>query len=129
MTGILQCSVIAARQIRESLLCATWAYGLIPLATLAHVVPTALSSPRTGSRCNSQAIAVLTSPSLLHRLANMQADDVGRLCVRGTICNGSAKWSMLQATEPMPVWFVFSGERCFRRRPYQLLHEHLNTCM
>ena len=73
----------------------------------------ALTSTCTGSQCNSQAKAVLTSPLLLHRLANMQADEVGRLCVRGTICNGSAKWSVLQATEPMPVWFVFSGERCF----------------
>jgi hypothetical protein len=39
---------------------------------------------------------------------------VGRLRTRGTICNGSAKWSMLQAVQPPPVWFVFSGERCFR---------------
>ena len=45
------------------------------------------------------------------RVANEQAGELGKLSVRGTICNGTAKWSMAKASKPLPVWFVFSGVR------------------
>ena len=44
------------------------------------------------------------------RLANKQTSEMQKLSVRGSICNGAAKWSTVKGNEALPVWFVFSGE-------------------
>ena len=43
------------------------------------------------------------------RLANKQTSEMQKLSVRGSICNGAAKWSTVKGNEALPVWFVFSG--------------------
>ena len=46
----------------------------------------------------------------VRRLANAQAADLGKLGVRGTLCNGAASWDT-NSGAARPIWFVFSGER------------------
>ncbi|CAK0731645.1 hypothetical protein CVIRNUC_000023 [Coccomyxa viridis] len=58
-------------------------------------------------RNHSEHAEALSVP--LRRLANKQTSEMQKLSVRGSICNGAAKWSTVKGNEALPVWFVFSG--------------------
>ena len=79
-----------------------------PLHPCSHVLPVHAAALLACAAC-LQFDKVVRQTRTVCRLANAQAADLGKLGVRGTLCNGTASWDT-NSGAARPIWFVFSGE-------------------